>query len=31
VQGSAIDTLVERSSRFTMLIHLPCETGHEVL
>jgi IS30 family transposase len=28
---SAIGTLVERSSRFTMLIHLPREDGYGVI
>jgi IS30 family transposase len=30
LQRSAIGTLVERSSRFTMLIHLPREDGYGV-
>jgi IS30 family transposase len=31
LQRSAIDTLVERSSRFVMLIHLPREDGYGVI
>lgn len=31
LQRSAIDTLVERSSRFTMLVHLPPEVGYGVI
>jgi len=26
--SSAIGTLVERMTRFTLLLHLPCMTGH---
>jgi len=31
LQRSAIGTLVERSTRFTMLVHLPREEGHGVI
>ncbi len=28
LEGSAIGTVVERTTRFTILVHLPRESGH---